>query len=192
MLAKLYHCENHTTALFWILQNVFQISFFRCLWPWILLPLCSVQYLSEKKTGMATKSTHQSLFFILKRYYSWFSYGMIEALRKEFLFHEETEHDERLNKYKTDFNGYCGYRIFWKACFQSPIVKALCHSFWKLKMILKCIIWSVLKSFGYLCQKFIVHVANMWCDWWMCHSCIQIPSWLGDVITITCDQWAAA
>ena len=52
------NCENHTTALFWILQNVFQISFFRCLWPWILVPFCNVQYLSEKKTGMATKSTH--------------------------------------------------------------------------------------------------------------------------------------
>ena len=51
-------CENHTMASFWILQNVFQMSFFRYLWPWILLPLCSVQYLSEKKTGMATKSTH--------------------------------------------------------------------------------------------------------------------------------------
>ena len=43
---------------FWILQYVVQISFFMSLWSWVLLPLCNVEYLSEKKTGMATKSTH--------------------------------------------------------------------------------------------------------------------------------------
>ena len=63
LLAKLYHCENHIMALFWILQNVFQTSFFRCLWPWILLPLSNIQYLSEKKTGLATKSTHPRHIF---------------------------------------------------------------------------------------------------------------------------------
>ena len=45
MLAN--HCQNHTVALLWILQKC--TPFFRCLWPWILLPLCTVQYLSEKK-----------------------------------------------------------------------------------------------------------------------------------------------
>ena len=39
---------------FWILQNVVQISFFMSLWSWVLLLLCNVEYLSEKKTGMAT------------------------------------------------------------------------------------------------------------------------------------------
>ena len=60
--------QNHTAALPWILKNVLQISFFRCLRPWILLLLCSVEYLSEKKTGMATKSTHRRHFFVVRHH----------------------------------------------------------------------------------------------------------------------------
>ena len=55
------HCTTVRITLqlcFWILQNVVQISFFMSLWSWVLLLLCNVEYLSQKKTGMATKSTH--------------------------------------------------------------------------------------------------------------------------------------
>ena len=64
-----------------------------------------------------------SLFIILKRYYSWFNYGMIEALRGEFLFcGEETGSDERLNNYKKDFHEYCRRRTFEcpKSLFSNP------------------------------------------------------------------------
>ena len=63
MLAKLYHCEKDATALFWILQNAFQISF---------SGVCDLEYynhfamfiicLRRKLHGMATKSTQLAQF----------------------------------------------------------------------------------------------------------------------------------
>ena len=47
---------------FWILQNEVQVSFFMSLILSTTTTLQYVEYLSEKKTGISTKSTHHSRF----------------------------------------------------------------------------------------------------------------------------------
>ena len=135
-----------------------------------------------------------TLFLILKPYYSWFSYGMIEALRKKFLFREETEHDERLNKYKTDFNDYCRNRMFEcpKSMFPNPhregfvpLVLKVEDDFeeYTLKRVEKFQL-SISEILGF--SKHTLQLCNV------TDGCVtvvfKIPSWLGNVITITSEQ----
>ena len=135
-----------------------------------------------------------SLFLIIKCYYSWFSYGMIEALRKEFLFDEETEHDERLNKYKTDFNDYCRYRMF--ECPKGMFPNPNCEGF--VPLILKVDDDFEMYTLNRV-EKFQLSIAQILglskytlqiCD--VTDGCVtivfKIPSWLGDVITISSEQ----
>ena len=135
-----------------------------------------------------------SLFLILKRYYSWFSYGMIESLRKEFLFHDKTERDERLIKYKTDFSDYCRHRIF--ECPKGMFPKPHCEGF--VPLILKVDDDFEMYTLKRV-EKFQLSMSDILglskytlqiCD--VTDGCVtvvfKIPSWLGDVITITSEQ----
>ena len=135
-----------------------------------------------------------TLFLILKPYYSWFSYGMIEALRKKFLFREETEHDERLNKYKTDFNDYCRNRMFEcpKSMFPNPhregfvpLVLKVEDDFeeYTLKRVERFQL-SISEILGL--SKYILQLSDV------TDGCVtvvfRVPSWLGDMITISSEQ----
>ena len=135
-----------------------------------------------------------SLFLILKRYYSWFSYGMIEALRKEFLFHKETEHDEKLNKYKADFKDYCRHRIFEcpKDMFPKPHYEGFVPLILKVEDDFEMYTLKRIENFRLSISEilgFSRHTLQL-CN--VTDGCVtvvfKIPSWLGDVIIITSEQ----
>ena len=156
-------------------------------------PLDTQPLLLQEREKIEMVKDIGSLFLIIKRYYSWFSYGMIEALRKEFLFDEETEHDERLNKYKTDFNDYCRYRMF--ECPKGMFPNPNCEGF--VPLILKVDDFEMYTLNRV--EKFQLSIAQILelskytlqiCD--VTDGCVtivfKIPSWLGDVITISSEQ----
>lgn len=136
-----------------------------------------------------------SLFIILKRYYSWFNYGMIEALRGEFFFHgEETGSDERLNKYKKDFRDYCRRRTFEcpKSLFSNP------HSEGFVPLTLKVDDDFNIYNLNRV-EEFQLSVSEILglskytlqlCE--VTDGCVtvvfRIPNWLGNVITVSNKQ----
>ena len=135
-----------------------------------------------------------SLFFILKGYYSWFSFSIIEALREDFLFHERTGDDERLNTYKSQFQGFCRHRIFEcpKSMFSNPNSKGFVPLILKVdddfnKYNLNHVVEfqsSVSEILGL--SKHTLQLCNVM------DGCITVvfkmPSWLAGVITISIEQ----
>ena len=135
-----------------------------------------------------------SLFFILKGYYSWFSFSIIEALREDFLFHEGAGDDERLNKYKIEFHDYCRRRIY--ECPKSMFSNLHSEDFvpLSLKVDDDFNMYSLVRVMEF--QSSISEILGLskytlqLCD--VADGCItvvfRIPSWLATVITISSEQ----
>ena len=132
------------------------------------------------------------LFLILKLYYSWFNYHIIEALRKEFLFHENI--DEQLDKYKSDLHDYCRRRCFEcpKDMFSNSSAEGFVSLCFKINDEFEMYSLNHVKQFQYSLPD-ILGLPNytfQLCD--VTDGCVtvvfRIPSQLADVITISSEQ----
>ena len=135
-----------------------------------------------------------SLFLTVKLYYSWFNFHIIEALRKEFLFHEKTEVDEQLNKYKSDLHDYCRRRCFEcpKDMFSNSSAEGFVSLCFKINDEFEMYNLNHVKQFQYSLSD-ILGLPNytfQLCD--VTDGCVtvifRIPSCLADVITISSEQ----
>ena len=132
------------------------------------------------------------LFFILKLYYSWFNYHIIEALRKEFLFHENI--DEQLDKYKSDLHDYCRRRCFEcpKDMFSNSSAEGFVSLCFKINDEFEMYSLNHVKQFQYSLPdilglpNYVFQLCNV------TDGCVtvvfRISSWLADVITISSEQ----
>jgi len=150
--------------------------------------------LLQEKDKIEKVQDFGSLFFILKDYYSWFSFSIIDTLREEFLFHGNTRDDERLNTYKTDFQNYCRHRVF--ECPKSMFPNSNTEGFTPLIVKvdddfnmynLNCVVEfqsSILEILG-----LSMHTLQL-CN--VTDGCVtvvfRIPCWLADVITTSSEQ----
>ena len=150
--------------------------------------------LLQERDKIETVKDLGSLFFILKGYYSWFSFSIIEALREDFLFSEGAGEDERLNKYKIEFHDYCRHRIYEcpKSMFSNP------HSQDFVPLSLKVDddfnMYNLVRVMEF--QSSISEILGLskhtlqLCD--VADGCVtvvfRIPSWLASVITISSEQ----
>ena len=135
-----------------------------------------------------------SLFLILKGYYSWFSFSIIEDLRKEFLFHEDENEDERLDKYKSEFLEYCRRRIFEcpKSMFSNPHSKGFVPLSLKVEedfdvYSLKCVKEfqaSIAEILGLSKHTLQLRDAVDGCV----RVVFSIPCWIANAITISSEQ----
>ena len=150
--------------------------------------------LLQEKEKIETVKDFGSLFFILKAYYSWFSFSIIEALREDFLFHEGTEEDEKLNKYKMELYDYCKRRIF--ECPKSMFLKSRSEGL--LPLIVKVDDDFNVYTLNHVAEfrssmseilRLSKHTLQL-CD--VTNGCVRvvlgIPNWLAHVITIRSDQ----
>ena len=148
--------------------------------------------LLQEKAGIEKANDFWSLLFILKSYYSWFSFSIIEDLREDFLFHPGN--DQVMKKYKSDFFDYCKWRVF--ECPRSAVANPHSKGFVSLSLkvdknfdtftlnSLKEFEVSISETLGLL--KYVLQL----CD--VTKGCVtvifKIPSWLGDMITISSEQ----
>ena len=132
------------------------------------------------------------LFLIVKLYYSWFNYHIIEALRKEFLFHENI--DEQLDKYKSDLHDYCRRRCFEcpKDMFSNFSAEGFVSLCFKITDEFELYSLNHVKQFQYSLSD-ILGLPNytfQLCD--VTDGCVtvvfRIPSRLADAITISSEQ----
>lgn len=150
--------------------------------------------LLEERDKIEKVQEFGSLFLILRGYYSWFSFSIIEALREHFLFPANTGNDERLNTYKIEFHDYCRHRVFEcpKSMFGDP------HSEGFKPLIVKvdddfnmynlnCVVEfqsSISEILGL--SKHALQLCSV------TDGCVTVvfrfPSWLADVIKPSCKQ----
>ena len=150
--------------------------------------------LLQEKARIETVHDFGSLFLILKGYYSWFSFSIIEDLREDFLFNAETGSDSGMNEYKSDFVAYCRLRIFEcpKSMFSSPHSEGFVPLSLKVDENFSMYTLNCVKEFQVSISEIFglsKHTLRL-CD--VTDGCVtvvfRIPSWLGDVITITSEQ----
>ena len=150
--------------------------------------------LLQERTRIETVHDFGSLFLILKGYYSWFSFSIIEDLREDFLFSAETGGDSGMNEYKSDFVAYCRLRIFEcpKSMFSSLHSEGFVPLSLKVDENFSMYTLNCVKEFQVSISEIFglsKHTLRL-CD--VTDGCVtvvfRIPSWLGDVITITSEQ----
>ena len=150
--------------------------------------------LLQEKENIEKVQDFGSLFFILKGYYSWFSFGIIEALREDFLFDEVTGNDEKLHKYKLEFQHYCRHRIFEcpKSMFSNsrseglmPLILKVNDDFSKYNLNHVLEFQSTISEILGL-SKYTLQL----CD--VTDGCVtvvfKIPSWIANLITINSEE----
>ena len=136
------------------------------------------------------------LFLILKGYYSWFSFSIIEDLRKEFLFHEDEENgnDERLDEYKHEFLEYCRRRIFEcpKGMFSNPHSKGFAPLSLKVEEDFNVYSLKCIKEFQASVSEILglsKHTLQLDDAVDGCVTVVfSIPCWMANVITISSEQ----
>ena len=150
--------------------------------------------LLQEKARIEAVNDFGPLFLVLKGYYSWFSFSIIEDLREDFLFNAETEYDCGMNEYKSDFLAYCRLRIFEcpKSMFSNPHLEGFIPLSLKVDENFNMYTLNCAKDFESSISEILglsKHALQL-CD--VKEGCVtvvfKIPSWLGDVITITSEQ----
>ena len=150
--------------------------------------------LLQERARIETVKDFGSLFLILKGYYSWFSFSIIEDLREDFLFCAATGNDQIMDKYKSDFFDYCRRRIFEcpKSMFSSPHSEGLVPLSLKVDENFNMYSLNCVKEFQVSISEILglsKHTLQL-CD--VTDGCVtvifRIPSWLGDVIIISSEQ----
>ena len=150
--------------------------------------------LLQEKTRIETVNDFGSLFLILKGYYSWFSFSIIEDLREDFLFNPETENDCGMTEYKSDFLAYCRLRIFEcpKSMFSGPHSEGFVPLRLKVDENFSMYTLNCVKEFESSISEIFglsKHTLRL-CD--VTDGCVtvvfRIPNWLGDAITISSEQ----
>ena len=149
--------------------------------------------LLQEKARIETANDFGPLFLVLKGYYSWFSFSIIEYLRKDFLFNAKTEYDCGMNEYKSDFLAYCRLRIFEcpKSMFSNPHSEGFVPLRLKVDEDFNMYTLNCVKDFESSISEILeLKHALQLCD--VKDGCVtvvfKIPSWLGDVITISSEQ----
>ena len=150
--------------------------------------------LLQERTRIETVLDFGSLFLVLKGYYSWFSFSIIEDLREDFLCSAETGNDKVMNEYKSDFVAYCRRRIFEcpKSMLSNPHSEGFVPLSLKVDENFNMYSLNCVKEFeASICEtlRLSKHTLQL-CD--VTDGCVtvvfKIPSWLGDTITITSEQ----
>ena len=150
--------------------------------------------LLQEKARIETVNDFGSLFLVLKGYYSWFSFSIIEDLREDFLFNAETGNDDRMTEYKSDFLAYCRLRIFEcpKSMFSNPCSEDFVPLSLKVDENFSMYTLNCVKEFESSISEIFglsKHTLRL-CD--VTDGCVtvvfRIPSWLSDVITVSSEK----